>query len=113
MNSKEKTLNQILDIVVEESTYSFSPIRREDVIGRENNTQNVCRTRSIFVSMCMLLQYTKETIAAFLDNRSIQAVDDMLYKAYELKRASDWTYLESSNHSEARILDLRRQLIAK
>ena len=94
MNTKEETIERVMDIVLEHCTYSFKHVTKEDVI-RKHGDITIQMTRCVFVSMLMFLDYSKPVIAAYL-HRSIQAINDILYAAHSFRTVrKDWTYLVS------------------
>lgn len=101
MNKKEQTIEDVLNIVLEECGYSFRTIAKEDVLSKRGDLV-LQMTRCIFVTQLMHLNYAKSIIAAYL-GRTEQAIDDILCAAHEYKDIRrDWTYLMSEAEATKR-----------
>lgn len=106
MNKKERVIEEVLSIVLEECGYSFRPITKEDVISKRGDIV-LQMTRCIFVTQLIHLNYSKPVIAAYL-MRTEQAIDDILCAAHEYKDIrKDWTYLMSEADSTKRCAQFR------
>lgn len=92
MNKKEQIIEEVMQIVLSECCYSFRPVTKDELIAKHGNTI-IQKTRCIFVTMLIFLNYDKNTIAAYL-RRSTQAIEDILFSAHQFRISKDdaWSY---------------------
>jgi len=108
MNEKERIIEEVLEIVIDECEYSFRPIIKDEIVGKRGDVV-LQMTRCIFVTELIFLNYSKPIIAAYL-GRTEQAIDDILSAAHEYRCIKkDWTYLVSEANSTRRCAALKKR----
>lgn len=89
MNDKEKTIYQVLDIVVDCCSMDIDgrpSVSAEDVLGKSRQS-NIVLTRCIFITQMLFLGYTTATIALLL-HRSETAIRHLLEVAHQSRLTS-------------------------
>lgn len=106
MNNTESLIYTILDAIIEECSYSFAPITRDEIIGRNGN-ELVRMARCIFVTELKVLGYSNVVIYSFL-NRTQQSLDEMTYRAHEFRKNS-WIYRKTEAKCMTRCEEIQNQ----
>lgn len=90
MNNKEKSIYDVLDIVVNCCSTDINgkpSVTRDDVLGKSRQS-NYVMTRCIFVTEMIFLGYTTATIALIL-HRSEPAIRHLLDSAHQFRITSN------------------------